>query len=83
MSPIPGCRPLLHMPPLRCGQQCFVGPLKHAYAVEYSGVSSMESDLEKRRLVVAIDNQLCWSCRVVTGYCTASSQTGSGKTVAR
>ena len=51
--------------------------------MEYSGVSSMESDLEERRLVVAIENQLFWSCGVVTGYCRASSQTGSGKTEAR
>ena len=78
MSPIPGCRPLLHMPPLRCGRRHFVGPLGPPYALECSGVLTMAQDTEEKRSKVAMDGQLCWSCGVVTSYCMAGSLTTAG-----
>ena len=43
----------------------------------------MELGLEERRSEVAMDDQLCWQCGVVTGYCIAGAQTRSDKMEAR
>ena len=67
-------------PPLWPVTLCWPG---HPYALECSEVLTMEPDMEERRSEVAMNNQLFWLYIVVTSYCTAGLQTGSGETEAR
>ena len=43
----------------------------------------MEPGMEERRLEVAMDDQLCWPCGVVTDYGIAGAQTRSDEMKSR